>query len=302
MSNLLLCFICFSFGIFFRKKSILPEFAPKVLNQFILYISLPALTLYHVHEIQYSSDLLLPAVMPWIVFTVALVTFYLLGKWKSWSQETVVCLVFTAGLGNTSFVGFPLLETYLGKESLAYGILADQLGTFLVLSFPGLILAALVSGGNLSVFALVRRVFQFFPIYAIFLAVLLRPILYPEEIKTILLRLGDTLTPLALVSVGFQLDLKSIKGFRMYLFYGLLFKLVLAPILIYSLYKSRTNNDLLFKTIVFESAMAPMITSSILAIEKDFNPRLAVLMLGIGIPLSFVSTAFLYLLFQENLI
>ncbi len=53
----------------------------------------------------------------------------------------------------------------------------------------------------------------------------------------------------------------------------------------------------MFKTLILEAGMAPMVTSSIVAIEKDIEPELAALMLGIGIPLSFISTAVLsYLL------
>ena len=48
---------------------------------------------------------------------------------------------------------------------------------------------------------------------------------------------------------------------------------------------------------VFEAAMAPMIGASIVAMDHDLDPPLLTLMLGVGIPLSFLTLpAWWYLL------
>lgn len=302
MENFLLLGICFGLGLFFRRLPQFPESTPKVLNGFILFISLPSLVLYHVHELKVDVTSLLPSSMPWLVFGIALVFFLSLYKLKVLTFHTAVCLVLTAGLGNTSFVGFPLLETYLGKESLGYGILADQLGTFMVLSFPGIILASLAIDGRWDFSTLLSRVLGFAPIYALFVAIITRQFPYPEALKLVLLRLGDTLTPLALVSVGFMLDMRTIAGHGRVLALGLGFKLVLAPLIVYWIYSPLKEDTLLFQTIVLESAMAPMVTSTVITIEKNISPHLASLMLGIGIPISFGTTYVLHFLLKGNYI
>lgn len=302
MENFLLLGICFGLGLFFRRLPQFPETTPKVLNGFILFISLPSLVLYHVHELKVDATSLLPSSMPWVVFGIATVFFLGLYKLKFLKFHTAVCLVLTAGLGNTSFVGFPLLETYLGKESLGYGILADQLGTFMVLSFPGIILASIAMDGKWDISTLVKRVMGFAPIYALFVAISTRHFVYPEALKIVLLRLGDTLTPLALVSVGYMLDMRTIAGHGKVLVLGLGFKLILAPILVYWMYSPLKEDTLLFQTIVLESAMAPMVTSTVITIEKNISPHLASLMLGIGIPISFGTTYVLNFLLKGNYI
>ena len=72
----------------------------------------------------------------------------------------------------------------------------------------------------------VRKVVAFVPFQALVLALLLRPIDFPAGLEHLLERLGSTLTPLALVSVGYQLRLADIKGRISALTLGLLFKLV----------------------------------------------------------------------------
>ncbi|MFD0779500.1 hypothetical protein ACFQZF_14505 [Flavobacterium myungsuense] len=43
-----------------------------------------------------------------------------------------------------------------------------------------------------------------------------------------------------------------------------------------------------------ESAMAPMITGTILAANYGLKPKLSTMMIGIGIPMSFITLAFWY--------
>jgi predicted permease len=47
-----------------------------------------------------------------------------------------------------------------------------------------------------------------------------------------------------------------------------------------------------------EAAMAPMITASILAASHGLKPRLSSMMIGFGIPISFVTLLFWYFVVQ----
>jgi predicted permease len=49
---------------------------------------------------------------------------------------------------------------------------------------------------------------------------------------------------------------------------------------------------------VMEAAMAPMITGSIIAITHDLEPKLASLLVGIGIPLSFFTLGIWYFILR----
>jgi hypothetical protein len=86
------------------------------------------------------------------------------------------------------------------------------------------------------------------------------------------------------------LDRKGLKDELPALSMGLLYKLVLGPALIAVLYyKICGASGLEIEISVFQAAMAPMITGGILASENGLNPRLASLMIGIGIPLSLLT-------------
>jgi predicted permease len=103
-------------------------------------------------------------------------------------------------------------------------------------------------------------------------------------------KLGGTLAPLALVSVGYQLRLAEISGRIMALSAGLMFKLVMGPALILALFAGAMGaSGPTIQVTIFEAAMAPQIGASIVALEHKLDPPLVTLMVGIGIPLSFLT-------------
>jgi predicted permease len=76
---------------------------------------------------------------------------------------------------------------------------------------------------------------------------------------------------------------------------GLLYKLVLTPALFYLLYVVLLDqHSQTIQVAIMESAMAPMIMGCILASSYGLKPRLSSMMIGFGIPLSFITLVFWY--------
>src|SRR5512142_386029 len=116
MNNLLLLILCFIAGMLLRRFRRMPDNAPATLNSFIIHVSLPALTLLYIHELKISGDVLLVALMAWLVFGLSAGFFWLLARWLKLARATTGALMLTGGLGNTSFFGLPMVEAYFGKE------------------------------------------------------------------------------------------------------------------------------------------------------------------------------------------
>ncbi len=290
MDNLFLLIICFAAGWFLRHIEKLPAATPTVLNSFIIHISLPAAVMLHIHELHISHHVFFMAAMPWLHFGLSVLFFFILSKVLNLPGKTAGALVLTGGLGNTSFVGLPMIEAFFGKEGIASGIVVDQLGSFLVLSTLGIAVAGIYSGGNSSAGHIVKKIVFFPPFVALVLAALLIPVSYPPFFSGVLHRLADTLAPLALFSVGYQLNPVHVQGNSRNLLLGLGFKLILAPLVIWTLYMRILGLDgLSIEVTVFEAAMPPMIMSGILATEHDLDPPLANLMVAVGVIVSFLT-------------
>ncbi len=290
MNNLLLLVLCFIFGMLLRRFKRIPENASATLNSFIIHVSFPALTLLYIHQLKFSSDMLLVAAMAWLVFGLSAGFFWLMGRWLHLSPSTTGALILVAGLGNTSFFGLPMVEVFYGKEGLSTAIVADQLGSFFTFAILGITIAGIYSSGRPTLVEITKRIVLFPPFIGLIIAVVLMPFTYADWFVILLKRLGDTLAPLALVSVGLQLRLGHLAEHKRDLALGLFFKLFLAPLLIYFLYVELFGaHGQAIQITLFEAAMPPMITAAIVASEHNLNPPLANLMVAIGLTLSFLT-------------
>ncbi|MSM39769.1 MAG: AEC family transporter [Geobacter sp.] len=299
MSNIILLIVCFLAGMGLRRTGRFPESTPAALNGFIIHVSLPALALLHIHRLTLDVSLLFTAGMAWCLFGAGYLFFKLTGRLAGLDTQSIGALMLVGGLGNTSFVGLPMIEAYYGKEYLGIGLIADQLGSFLVLSTLGILTATIYSSGHTSPREIIRKVILFPPFQALLLAFLLKPLPFPEWLTSVLQKLGDTLTPLALASVGFQLRFGQIRQELKGLSLGLLYKLALGPVILYLVYVVMLGGSgKVMQVTLFEAAMAPMITAGIIAVDHRLNPSLVTLMLGIGIPLSFLSLPLWWWLLQ----
>jgi malate permease and related proteins len=290
LNNIILLFVCLLVGMLLRVTHRIPDNTHNALNAFIIHISLPALIVLQIHNVTLHAELLLSVAMPWVMFLLGVGFFWMLSARLELSRGTTGALMLAGGLANTSFVGLPMIEAFFGAPSMATGILIDQLGTYLVLSTLGIAVAAIYSSGSNSMVAVLKRIAVFPPLLALIVAFGLMPFEFPGYVTDALKRLGDTLAPLALVSVGLQLRFDQTRGIKTALALGLAFKLLLAPAALALLYFSfaRTGDDVARVTL-FEAAMGPQIGGAIVAIQHGLNPPLVSLMVGVGITLSFIT-------------
>ena len=115
--------------------------------------------------------------------------------------------------------------------------------------------------------------------------------------KDVLEKLGTPIFLLALISIGIQLKFSFKEISVRDLSIGLVLKLIIAPAIIYVLYAIVSGGrGLNVQVSIIESAMAPMVMGSVMAVSYNLNPKLANLMVGLGIPVSFITLAFWYLI------
>jgi len=218
-----------------------------------------------------------------LLFAASALLFGLVGKALKLRKTTTGALVVVGGLGNTSFIGLPMIESFYGPGGMPIGIMIDQLGTYLVLSTAGIFVICFYSEGIVSRREMVKRIATFPPLIALVIAITLIPVNYPGWAASVLTRLGGTLAPLALVSVGLQLRLGALRGYRVPLAMGLGYKLVLAPLLMMLVYVGTIGlRGTTTQVTLFEAAMAPQIGASIVAIQYGLNAQLISLMVGLG--------------------
>ena len=261
-------------------------------KNYLIYLALPALALLHIPPLQLKWDLLLAPSSAWFTFLLSWVFFAFLGSKFGWDKRTTGCLILVSGLGNTSFLGFPILELLYGKEALPTAFLIDQGGSFLLVSTVGVYIGSRYGNGGRSVLQVFKKMILF-PPFLLLLATLLMSyfrLALPSMFLPWLQGIGTSMAPVAMAVIGLTMSLDNKWTQNKYLWYGLGYRLLLAPACVWLIYGLILPSDsLTLKVFVLESGMAPMISGALLAMEFGLQPRLATLLAGLGIPLCGIS-------------
>ncbi|MCK9895583.1 AEC family transporter [Frankia sp. AgB32] len=290
MSALVVLLVGLIAGIVVRRWRRPPEGAAAMVNTWLLDIALPALVLHAMHEVRFPDNLALVLAAPYLLFAVSTGLYLLAARPLRLRRETVTALIAATAVANTSFVGFPMVTAFYGADSVPIAVLVDQLGSFLLLNTVVLSLVTVVAGASLPRAELTRRVLTAPALLALMTALVLRPVSFPGWLDSALVSLGGTLTPLALFSIGLQLEVRAVRRWWRELVLGLGVKLVAAPAIVVGLYGLAGGlGDHAVTIALFETAMPPMVAGALIAARQDLATPLPSLLVGVGVPLSFVT-------------
>jgi predicted permease len=147
VTHFILIFVCISAGIILSRLRLLPVDSHKGVNAWVINIALPALALRFVPEIEWSSRLLLPMISPLLLWAGAWIFVRIYDWKKQLSKGSRTALLITCGLGNTAFLGFPMISAFYGESEIHHAVVFDQM-TFLIFSTLGVITILRASSEN----------------------------------------------------------------------------------------------------------------------------------------------------------
>lgn len=290
MANFILIGFCILAGVLFRYKQLVPANTPKGINTWIITIALPAVSFKYLSHLHLSSELLVPALSPLLVFAGAMAFMFLVSRVYTLSRENRGAMQLASGLSNTSFVGFPLILAYFSEKEISIAIICDQV-TFLLFSLFGISIAVSATGnGKTSGGELLKKVLTFPPLLGCIAALLIPRDTDLSLVEPFFNALASTVAPLALFSVGLQLTLKGWREEVKPMLVVLSYKLFIAPALVLVVLYSLKLYGITSKIAVFEAAMPVFLSASILAERYNLSPRFMNLIVGVSILLSFFTT------------
>ena len=297
MSNFILIIFCLAAGIISRKFNWVAKDGFKALNAWVLYFGLPAISFNFLPKLSWDNSLLFTMLGPILVFSGSVLFFYLLEKFTKISKRTSHTLMLIAGLSNTSFVGFPLITAYFGEHALPIGIVSDQM-TFFLLSTIGVFIAvkgSLSKTGKIGIYYIVKRVCTFPPFIGCMAAILLSKIIDFSLLDDFFQMIASTVSPIALFSIGLQLNFGIVKSEIPAISYAIIYKLVFAPLFVLIIALLLGYKGEIIEVSIFEMAMPSLVATSIVLSQFKLNSKIGNNVIGLSIPLSLMSS---YVWFQ----
>lgn len=279
----------------FRSSKTLPTDAHKGINAFIIYLALPAVSFKYLPHIQWSKQLLFAAIAPVITWFGAWLFVTIYSKATGRDKATSAGMKLTSGLSNTSFLGFPLITAYFGEQYLGTAVICDQV-SFILLSIAGIIVAVRAAQNQqLTAGLLIKRVLTFPPFLGCAGALTIPHFVNISVLSPLFDKLAATVGPMALFSIGLQLQFSGWKDQLKHISASLIYKLLLAPLIIFIVAVVAGVRGSIAQISIFEMAMSGMLTTGVIADEYHLNPKLANLIVGLGIVVCFFTSAIWWL-------
>jgi len=290
VANFLLIAVCILAGVLLRRSVKLPQDPHKSVNAWLIYLALPAVSFKYLPHIIWSAELLLPLLAPVLVFIAGFILVKLYCVRKDLDQPTTGGLLLMACLGNTGFVGFPLVTAYFGEQQLSTAVICDQ-STVLLFSTIGAVIAVNASGAQRVVFSVIaKKLLSFPPLIGCALALTVPHFVDLSSLNGLFHAIAATTAPLALFSVGLQLKFEGWTQDGAVVSFVLLYKLVLAPALVLGAVLLLHLRGPAVEVTLFQMGMPSLLSAAVVANECNLNPPLVNRIVGIGIVAGLATT------------
>ncbi|MBN2963908.1 AEC family transporter [Sulfurospirillum sp. T05] len=281
----IMLFVALGYGFKRVKRDISKE-----LVEFVMFFSLPAIAIVQINKLEFDASI---SGMLWIAYGalgLSLVVSFVAGKLMGLGRKDLATLMLVCSFGNTSFVGLSYIEALYSSEEVIYGLMYDQLVTFIGLLTVGVVLISWGGGHGERPKALAKKIVFSPPLLAIMVAIIVRDMAIPAPLLSVLEKLELTLIPLVTIVVGMKLEFRTMFQNFHHSAMVLGLKLAVIPLLVFGVvYPFVDMSQTWVKVTLLEVAMPTMTMATVFAIEGGLNRHLAINALGLGIVASFVS-------------
>lgn len=294
-------FILMFIGYATKKLRLLRVDDVSVLSTIIVYLTLPCFVFEAIYNYRQPLPLSI-AKVPIIglgVILVVLVIAYLIGLALKIDRPTIGGIILAAGFGNTAFIGYPVIQSALGKNALMPAALYDELAMAFPLYTLGMVIAASFAGEKVDRKQLLKMA-SAPAVLAIPIALILRPYQLPMPILKTIGYLANATVALAMLSIGLSLSSKSIKGLAIPVLATCALKLAVLPFITYFAARAAGITGLNHTVTVLQAGMPSAVMSCVVASKFGANQRFVAAVVFISTLLSIITIPLTLLILDAN--
>ncbi|NCO65055.1 MAG: hypothetical protein COW32_08480 [Candidatus Aquicultor secundus] len=202
-----------------------------ILNNIIIYLTMPALIFRAVFESRISLSLLKIPLVALAIAALSMGVAYIVGRFLHLKRPTFGAFLLVAAIGNTGYLGYPLTLQLFGIGNLVKAVFYDLSGTVVFTFTIGLLVAQRYGQGNGKV-NIIKEVFTFPPLIGLLVALVVKGlgIGLPNFLTDTIGFLAGATIPLVMLTIGLSLELTEVRTYALAIAVVVLIKLVVAPI------------------------------------------------------------------------
>ncbi|MBW9220219.1 AEC family transporter [Methanothermococcus sp. SCGC AD-155-N22] len=216
------------------------------------------------------------------IFTLCGIVGYILGRYLKLERRSIGGLILVCALGNTGFLGYPVIYGFYGDPGLVRAIFCDMgsvIASLLIGTFVGITFGeSIKEEGNTSIY-IIKRLLRFPPFIACILSILFIILgIGIEDIPTFLVDtlnyLSKATVPLIMISLGLSLSPSSTKFGIKYGIIALLVRMGVAPLLAAILSMMFLLEGLERNVLILQSAMPSAMMSLVFSLLYRLDIKL----------------------------
>jgi len=267
VGTVLSIFLLLFAGYGIKKARILKAGDAEILNTVVLNLTLPAfifLAIYGYHG-NLTLQIAKVPIFGFATMLVVMVIAWLIGRALRLDRRIIGGLIIVSAFGNTGFLGYPVVQAaFHQKGALVTAVMYDELAMAFPLYTLGILLATTFSGEKISR-EYMLKVFKLPSMWAIPLALILRPYVLPGPIMHAIEYLSAGTIPLVMISLGLSLSTSSLKGYAVPVLVACVLKLGVLPLLTHHVMGFVGVQGTMHQVTVLESAMPGAMMSAVIA-------------------------------------
>jgi malate permease and related proteins len=267
-----------------RLSRWLPRQTPFYLGKSLFLVGVPVSVFVFLRRTDLSGSIWLAGVAAWAAMLTGLSLMYGLLNYAGgaqWPRSTQGSALLAVTLGNTGYIGFPIILTLFGDPGFAWALFYDLLGTTLGAYGMGALIASHYGAGAKRGFAALQNALKNPTIVAFGLALLYRDPL-PGMLDLGLTAIAWGSIGLALLLIGMRLgQLTSLEQLRPVLL-PIGVKMLLLPLLMWGITLNLSIPPIAKQVIVLQTAMPPAFATVVLTENYKLDPEFAVAVVAGG--------------------
>lgn len=259
---------------FFEKDKVQIE---KALNKYLYYLGLPSLIIYKISGLDIHTinlNFFLINVLP-VILMMSFI--FILWKFSVFKSNFARALIILSTLGNTVYLGFPVINSILGEKAIGYAAIITSIHN-LVIFTAGFIFINFICEDEFSLKIFLSHIFKNLIFISSIIAVLISyfSISLPSILLNFLSEISKTTLPISLFVIGVALYGSKI-NFNRIKEIGIVFtmKVLILPFIAAFFIYLLGESGLIFKAVFLEHTMPVAVLAFIVSKELEIDSDLS---------------------------
>lgn len=277
-------------GYVMRRTGLVREEAATDLSKAVFYFTLPPLIFQALHRAELHWSLLL---MPVAAVSLALVG---IGVGLALTRAFRIpgpkagALIIATVFGNTTFLGYPIIQGFYGEDGLTLAIFYDLLGAAMVANTVAVILAGSLGRREpVQARKIIRRIVLLPPVWGMAAGLGLRWLVIPNPVETVIQSMANLTVPLIMLSIGLSLKLRDWRQDLPLVAMATAGRLVVFPLVAWIALRALGFPQDMLQVAVLQAGMPTMFFSLTLALLFGLRKELVLNIIMFSTLLSFLS-------------